>query len=306
MLPINKIICGDALDTLKLLPQNSIHLVITSPPYNLNKPYINHNDLMDYEEYLNWMGQIWKETKRVLVEGGRLCINIGENKRQNITYPTYSAFIQQCVDLKMLYRGTLIWNKHSAAKHCAWGSWNSCSNPHIVPRHEYIIIFSKGQWKLEGSPKNCDLDKKEFMEYTRSIWVFAPESRNKIGHPAPFPEELPYRLIKFYSYKKDIVLDMFAGSGTTGLVSKKLGRNFILIDNSIDYCKLSEKRLKIELQPSLFDNSASKIEIITYEDLKSEMEPEPSLVVAEKKSRYTYSRKQQTVPLTRKKHLRNV
>ncbi|MEW5692204.1 MAG: DNA methyltransferase [Candidatus Hydrogenedentota bacterium] len=108
MLPINKIICGDALDTLKLLPGESVHLAITSPPYNLDKPYSNHNDLMNYNDYLDWMDQIWKETKRVLVKGGRLCINIGENKRQNITYPTYSAFIQQCVDLKMLYNGGLL------------------------------------------------------------------------------------------------------------------------------------------------------------------------------------------------------
>ncbi len=268
MLPLNKIVCGDALDTLKLLPGESVHLVITSPPYNLNKPYSDHNDLMDYNEYLDWMGQVWNETKRVLVKGGRLCINMGENKRQNITYPAFSAFIQQCVDLKMLYRGTLIWNKHSAAKHCAWGSWNSCSNPHIVPRHEYIIVFSKGQWKLEGSPENCDLDKEEFMKYTRSVWVFAPESRKKIGHPAPFPEELPYRLIKFYSYKGNTVLDMFAGSGTVGLVAKKLGRNFILIDNSREYCKSAAKRLDEELQPSLFDKTVSQIEIVTYEELE--------------------------------------
>lgn len=269
MLPINKIICGDALDTLKLLPDKSIHIAITSPPYNLDKPYSNHNDQMDYDKYLDWVGQVWKETNRVLIKGGRLCINIGENKRQNITYPTYSAFIRQCVDLKMLYRGTIIWNKHSAAKHCAWGSWNSCSNPHIVPRHEYIIIFSKGQWKLKGDSKDCDLDKEEFMEYTRSIWVFAPESRKKVGHPAPFPEELPYRLIKFYSYKNNVVLDMFAGSGTTGLVAKKLDRNFILIDNSIEYCNLASKRINMYFKSTLFNKDSKKIEILSYENLKS-------------------------------------
>jgi len=272
MLPINKIICGDALETLRLFPDECIHLVITSPPYNLDKPYSNHDDFMDYNEYLNWMNQIWKETERVLVNGGRLCINMGENKRQNITYPTYSAFIQQCVDLKMLYRGTIIWNKHSAAKHCAWGSWNSSSNPHIVPRHEYIIIFSKGQWKLDGNSKDCDLNKEEFMKYTRSVWVFAPESRKKIGHPAPFPEELPARLIKFYSFKENIVLDMFAGSGTTGLVAKKLQRNFILIDNAMNYCKLAVQRLEKGLQPTLFGGEISKIEIVTYEELRNKVQ----------------------------------
>ncbi len=293
MLPVNKIICGDALKTLKLFPGECAHLVITSPPYNLDKPYSNHNDLMDYNEYLNWMNQIWEETKRVLVKGGRLCINMGENKRQTITYPTYSAFIQQCVDLKMLYRGTIIWNKHSAAKYCAWGSWNCCSNPHIVPRHEYIIIFSKGQWKLEGDSKDCDLEPEEFMKYTRSVWVFAPESRKKIGHPAPFPQELPYRLIKFYSYKKNIILDMFAGSGTTGLVAKKLGRNFILIDNAKEYCELTKKRLERELQPSLFGGDVSKIEVMTYEKLKNRTQKSLDVIVAEKRQRYTISRKRQ-------------
>lgn len=299
MLPINKIICGDAMETLKLLPGDSIHLAITSPPYNLDKPYINHNDFMDYNEYLAWMGKIWQETKRVLVNGGRLCINIGENKRQNITYPTYSAFIQQCVDLKMLYRGTLIWNKHSAAKHCAWGSWKSCSNPHIVPRHEYIIIFSKEQWKLEGSPINCDIDSDEFMKYTRSIWEFAPESRKKIGHPAPFPEELPYRLIKFYSYKGNIVLDMFAGSGTTGLVAKKLHRNFILIDNSIEYCRLAVKRIENEIP--LFSKGEMKNEIVIYDDLKYEIQKGLPLTVAEKHARYLLPNRKRKVFLKSKK-----
>ena len=243
-LPINKIIVGDALRVLKMLPSNSVHLAITSPPYNLDIPYKNHKDNMPYNLYLNWMKAVWAETKRVLVDGGRLCINVGENKRQDITYPTYSAFIQQCIDLGMLYRGTVIWNKNSAAKHTAWGSWKSASNPHFVPRHEYILAFSKGKWKLDGDPKLSDITAEEFMEYTRTVWSFGTESKKQIGHPAPFPEELPYRLIKFYSYKENIVLDMFAGSGTVGVLAAKLNRNFILIDNSEEYCELALRRIK--------------------------------------------------------------
>ncbi|MGQ9630439.1 MAG: DNA-methyltransferase [bacterium] len=141
------------------------------------------------------------------------------------------------------------------------------------------------------TPEDCDLDSEEFMKYTRSVWVFAPESRKKIGHPAPFPEELPYRLIKFYSYKGNIVLDMFAGSGTTGLVAKKLGRNFILIDNSREYCKLAAERLEKEIQPSLFDKAVLKIETITYEQLKSEVQKVSPSTVAEKRVRYTTLKK---------------
>lgn len=245
-LPINKIICGDALKTLKEFPSDSLHLAITSPPYNLDMPYKNHNDSMPYDEYLRWVEEVWKETKRILVSGGRLCINIGENKRQNITFPTYSAFVQQCVGMGMLYRGTIIWNKHSAAKHTAWGSWKSASNPHIVPRHEYILVFSKGEWKLNNGDEKSDITDKEFMDCTRSVWTFAPESRKMIGHPAPFPEELPYRLIKFYSFPNQTVLDMFAGSGTVGVVAKRLGRKFVLIDNSIEYCRLAQNRIRKE------------------------------------------------------------
>ena len=243
-IPLNAIICGDALKTLQALPAGSVHLMITSPPYNLDKPYANHDDDLDYDEYLNWMGRVWGAAERVLADGGRICVNIGENKRQNITCPTFSAFITQFVDLGMLYRGTIIWNKNSAAKHCAWGSWKSCSNPHIVPRHEYIIVFSKGQFKLAGDSSDSDITDVEFMECTRSVWSFGTESKKRVGHPAPFPEALPDRLIKFYSYRGNVVLDMFGGSGTVGVVAARLGRPFLLIDNSAAYCRLAKKRLK--------------------------------------------------------------
>src|SRR3989344_5468900 len=244
---INKILLGDALKILKKLPDECIHVAITSPPYNLNMPYLNHEDTMPYDKYLEWMEEVWKETKRVLVKGGRLCINIGENKRQDISYPTYTAFINNCVEMGMLYRGTIIWNKESAAKHTAWGSWKSASNPHVVPRHEYIIVFSKDEWKLKNGDEKSDMTDKEFMDYTRTIWSFAPETRKKVPHPAPFPKELPYRLIKFYSFPEQNILDMFGGSGTTGVVAKQLGRNFVLIDNSVEYCDMALKRIKEEV-----------------------------------------------------------
>ena len=257
---LNKIVCGDALEAMRCLPDACVHLVITSPPYNLAKDYDEHSDDLDYGQYLEWMGRIWAEAERLLVQGGRICVNIGENKRQNITCPTYSAFIQQFVDLGMLYRGTIIWNKNSAAKHCAWGSWKSCSNPHIVPRHEYIIVFSKGAFKLEGNVADCDLTDTEFMECTRSVWSFGTESKKRIGHPAPFPEALPERLIKFYSYRGNVVLDMFAGSGTVGVVAQRLGRSFILIDNSPEYCRIAQKRLErsaaLFLSPEVVDLDA--------------------------------------------------
>lgn len=246
---LNNIICGDVLEVLSKIPRTSVHLIITSPPYNLDKDYESHTDDLGDREYLEWMGKVWKAAVKVLVPGGRLCVNIGENKRQNIMCPTYSRFTQQLLDLKMLYRGTIIWDKNSAAKHCAWGSWARPSNPHIVPRHEYIIVFSKKQWKLEGDPDDITISTSEFMSCTRSVWRMGTESKKRVGHPAPFPEKLPERLIKFYSFSGQTVVDFFAGSGTVGVVAARWKRNFILGDNSIEYCRLARDRIVKEFGP---------------------------------------------------------
>lgn len=240
----DRVIHGDALKTLASLKAASVHLVVTSPPYNLGIDYKNHADDLSEEDYLEWMGRVWGECNRVLCDGGRLCINIGENKRQTITQPTFSAFIQQCLNLGMLYRGMIIWNKNSAAKHCAWGSWQSPANPHLVPRHEYIIVFSKGRYRLDGNKKDADISANEFMAYTRTVWNFGTESRKRVGHPAPFPINLPARLIRFYSYRGQTVLDPFAGSGTVGVACKMLGRHYVLIDNCKEFCELAEKRIR--------------------------------------------------------------
>jgi modification methylase len=242
----NCIYHADVLRGLAEIEDRSIHCAITSPPYNLEKPYGGHEDNLDDTEYLAWMETVWRETLRTLVSGGRLCINIGENKRQNISMPHYVAFAQQLCSMGALYRGTVIWNKHSAANHCAWGSWKRCSNPHVVPRHEYILIFSKDQWKLEGEKSLSDMTSEEFMLYTRSVWEFAPERKSRVGHPAPFPKALPERLIKFLTYRGNLVLDMFGGSGTVGVAAATLGRDFILIDNCLEYCNLAAGRIGSE------------------------------------------------------------
>ena len=122
-------------------------------------------------------------------------------------------------------------------------SWKSPSNPHVVPRHEYIIAFSKGQWKLDGDRADADITRDEFITCTRSVWRFSTESKKRIGHPAPFSEALPERLIKFYSYRGHTVLDPFGGSGTVAVVAARLGRHFIHGDNSPQYCELARKRL---------------------------------------------------------------
>ena len=233
----NKVINGDVLEVMKKLPDNSIHLAITSPPYNVGKDYDSHNDQMNYEDYLDWLNKVWTETKRVLVPGGRFCLNIAPTGIKEFL-PVHHDFTTQLRKLGMLFRTEIVWYKQRTA----WGSFKSPSNPHIVPSWEYVLIFSKGQNKLDGNPEDADITKEEFMKFSDGMWYIPPE-RQRNGHPAPFPEDLIYRLIKFYSFKGNTVLDMFGGTGTVAAVARKNDRNFVHIDLSKEYCKVTEKRL---------------------------------------------------------------
>lgn len=238
----NKIIQGDVLDVIRQIPDNSVHLAITSPPYNVGKDYDNHNDKMDYQEYLNWLNEVWKETQRILAPGGRFALNIAPTGIKDFV-PIHHDFTNQLRKLGMKFRTEIIWYKQTMLKRTAWGSWKSPANPHIVPSWEYVLIFSKNGDKLYGNPKDADITAEEFKEFSDGFWQIQPE-RQRNGHPAPFPEDLIYRLIKFYSYKGNIILDMFGGTGTVAVVSHKNDRNFIHIDISEEYCKTAENRLE--------------------------------------------------------------
>ncbi len=238
----NKIVCGDVLDILKQIPDNSIHLAITSPPYNVGKDYDNHNDKMDYQEYLNWLNDVWKETQRVLVDGGRFCLNIAPTGIKDFV-PIHHDFTNQMRKLGMKFRTEILWYKQTMLKRTAWGSWKSPANPHIVPSWEYVLVFIKGKDRLDGDYKDIDITAEEFKEFSDGFWKIQPE-RQRNGHPAPFPENLIYRLVKFYSYKGNRVLDMFGGTGTVATVSYKTGRKFIHIDISKEYCETAKNRLR--------------------------------------------------------------
>ena len=240
---LNKIINGDVIGVLGKIPDNTVHLAITSPPYNVGKDYDSHNDKMNYEEYLNWLNKVWIETERILVPGGRFCLNIAPTGIKDFV-PIHQDFTNRLRKIGMTFRTEIIWYKQTMLKRTAWGSFKSPSNPHIVPSWEYVLIFSKNQNKLEGNPEDADITKEEFMKFSDGMWYIPPETQRN-GHPAPFPEELIYRLIKFYSYKGNTVLDMFGGTGTVAVVAKKTGRNFIHIDISKEYCKVAAKRLSL-------------------------------------------------------------
>ena len=237
---INKLILGSA-ENMKELPDNSIHLMITSPPYNVSKEYDNDLSLKDY---LMLLQNSFKETYRVLVNGGRVCINVANLGRK--PYIPLSDYISKIMlDIGFNMRGEIIWNKAaSASPSTAWGSWQSAANPILRDVHEYILVFSKGDYKREKGNKENTISKEQFMEWTKSIWTMNAESARRIGHPAPFPEELPYRLIQLYSFKHDIILDPFMGSGTTAISALKSDRNYVGYEISKEYIELAEKRIE--------------------------------------------------------------
>lgn len=235
----NKFLIGSA-ENMKELPDNSVHLMITSPPYNVSKEY---DDDLTLQQYLTLLENSFKETYRVLVHGGRACINVANlGRKPYIPLSDYISKIMIEIGFKM--RGEIIWNKAaSASPSTAWGSWQSAANPTLRDVHEYILIFSKGDYKRERENKENSISKEQFIDWTKSIWTMNAESARRIGHPAPFPEELPFRLIQLYSFKDDIILDPFMGSGTTALSAVKSERKFVGYDISKDYVALSEKRL---------------------------------------------------------------
>lgn len=243
---LDRIICGDVLEEMSKIPDNSIYLAITSPPYNVGKAYDNHFDKMKYQEYLDWLERVWRETKRVLVPGGRFALNIAPTGIRDFV-PLHHDFTNQFRKLGMKFRTEIIWYKQTMLKRTAWGSFKSPSNPHIVPSWEYVLIFSKDKDRLDDSYKNADITKDEFMKFSDGMWYIQPETQRK-GHPAPFPEELIYRLIKFYSYKGNNILDMFGGTGTVAAVAVKTGRHFVHIDISSRYCKITQERVDVILK----------------------------------------------------------
>ena len=235
-------IINKSSEAMQELPDCSVHLMVTSPPYNVGKEYDNDLTL---EEYLSFLKRVWKETLRVLVPGGRVCINVANVGRKPYI-PLHASIMRDMIDLGFLMRGEIIWDKAaSASTSTAWGSWQSATNPTLRDTHEYILVFSKGSFrrdKMDG--RRSTIAKEEFLEFTKSVWGIPSESAKKVGHPAPFPVELPYRLIQLYTFSDEIVLDPFMGSGQTALAALKAGRHYMGYELSEEYCRLAERRIR--------------------------------------------------------------
>jgi DNA modification methylase len=238
---VNAIFCRSA-ENMAELPEASVHLMVTSPPYNVGKDY---DEDFTLEEYLAFLKRVWREVERVLVPGGRACINVANLGRKPYI-PLHAYIIRDMVDLGFLMRGEIIWDKGaSAAASTAWGSWQSPANPTLRDVHEYILVFSKGNFSRKKlADREGTISREEFLELTKSVWTFPAESARKVGHPAPFPVELPHRLLQLYTYSGEVVLDPFMGSGQTALAALKAGRRYVGYDNDDAYVRLADRRIR--------------------------------------------------------------
>ena len=242
----NKIICDNSEEFLKKLPDNSVDLIFTSPPYNFGLDYDNHKDGTNWKDYFEKLFKVFKECIRVLKHGGRIIVNVQPLFSDYI--PIHHIVSDFFMKSKMIWKGEIIWDKHNwNCKYTAWGSWKSPSNPYLKYTWEFLEIFCKGDLKHLGESKNIDITADEFKKLVIAKWDIAPERNMKeYGHPAMFPENLATSVLKLFSYQGDIILDPFNGVGTTTTIAKRLGRKYIGIDTSKEYCKSAEERLKKE------------------------------------------------------------
>ncbi|WP_040334245.1 DNA-methyltransferase [Candidatus Magnetobacterium casense] len=236
---LDKIYCKSS-ETMDEIPDGSVHLMVTSPPYNVKKEY---DEDLSLEEYRALLKKVFRETYKKLVTGGRACINVANLGRKPYI-PLHCYIIEDMIDIGFLMRGEIIWNKASSASaSTAWGSWLSAANPVLRDIHEYILIFSKESFSRKKWNKENTIMKEEFLELTKSLWTFPAVSARSIGHPAPFPEELPRRLMQLYTFSKDVVLDPFCGSGTACIAALKNGRHYIGYDIEPTYVNLANQRI---------------------------------------------------------------
>ncbi len=269
-----KLIKSDLLQTdFSVLPP--INLVVTSPPYNVGIEYDKHVDTMTYPEYLVWCEKWLQMMFDAMADDGRICINIPFsvtpihlNKvkgEEDINYPVTADYINICQKIGFKYYRTIIWQKMGSNKTC-WGSWRSASAPFVIDPNECILVFYKKQWKRKTKGTST-INTKEFMTYIKNLWTMHPETKSK--HPAAFPEELPKRCIKLFSYKEDVILDPFMGSGTTGDVAVRNGRSFVGVEMSDTYFEQAEQRITAaELQTNLSNQLMPIVPI----DLKDNVE----------------------------------
>lgn len=239
-----KIIVGNSTDR-GLFASPFIDLTVTSPPYNVGMQYNSSDDSFGYDSYLKfseqWLGNIYKWTRTT----GRFCLNIPLDKNKGGQQSVGADLTMIAKKLGWKYHSTIIWNEQNISRRTAWGSWLSASAPYVIAPVELIVVFYKDVWKKNYKGES-DISKEDFVSWTNGVWNFSGESAKRVGHPAPFPKELPKRCIKLFSYKGDHVFDPFLGSGTTGVVAKELERRFTGVEIDDEYRKLALARMNLK------------------------------------------------------------
>ena len=273
---VHGVINDDARNLANHLPENSVALVVTSPPYFAGKEYeetLGSDGVpASYFEYLELLHDVFEQCEKVLEPGGRIAVNVANLGRR--PYRSLSADVTGILqDLGFLLRGEVIWWKGRAAGgSCAWGTFQRPTNPVLRDVTERIIIASKGRFDRALTPKQrhdqerpsiATISRDEFLEATTDLWEIPPASATRVGHPAPFPVELPKRLIELYTYRDDLVLDPFMGAGTTGVASLRTSRRFVGFETDSGYVERARERVAQEQErlASLKDTPDIQVEL---------------------------------------------
>ncbi|MBU1227728.1 MAG: site-specific DNA-methyltransferase [Actinobacteria bacterium] len=242
---LNTLHCQSS-ERMEQIPDDCVALMVTSPPYNVGKEY---DEDLTHEEYLALLDGVLRETYRVLEPGGRVAVNVANLGRK--PYLAVNHVVAGLLrDLGFLLRGEIIWQKaQGAGGSCAWGSWQSAKNPTLRDLHEYVLVASKGSFRRLRIGEDS-IDRDEFLAATLSVWNIPPASARRIGHPAPFPVDLPKRLIELYTFRGDLVLDPFIGSGSTAVAAVETGRHYIGYDTVADYLDIARQRVARAVVPA--------------------------------------------------------
>lgn len=245
-------------DILKItsIPENSVDLIITSPPYNVDIHYNSRGDNLSYDDYLEFTQKWIRKCFNLAKSEGRFLLNIPLDKNKRGQKPVGADVTRIAKDIGWEYHSTIIWNEGNISRRTAWGSYMSASAPYVIAPVELILVLYKDSWKKTGGSRKNDITKQEFMNWTNGVWTFQGQNKKGAGgHPAPFPVELPRRCVKLFSFIGDTVLDPFLGSGSTLIASYLHNRKGIGVDIDKDYCDIAIRRLQQEVkinQPNLF------------------------------------------------------
>jgi site-specific DNA-methyltransferase (adenine-specific) len=249
----HRFIVGDAHEELRIMAHAATprpHLVVVSPPYNLDMGYDGSDDNISYTDYLDWSYRWLAHLNDATDPQARLCLNVPLDTNLGGPRPIFADLIAAAREAGWKYRHSIVWNEQNISRRTAWGSWMKATAPNVIAPVEMIGVFHKGDWKRGGGTSTISRD--EFMAWTLGHWTFPGESAKRVGHPAPFPLELPRRLIHLYSFAEDTVLDPFGGSGTTNVAAALAGRRSIYIDKSAEYAELAKARLAaLAIRPSV-------------------------------------------------------